>query len=59
MENPSDNSHSDHHDHHKRERKIVDEPSSGYPTLIDWFRRNLRLIKAVNSRNYNPTLPAA
>lgn len=52
MENPSDNSHSDHHDPYKRERKIVDDPLSGYPTLLRWLRRNLKLMRPINNSNY-------
>ena len=59
MENPSDNSHCDHHNHHKRERKIVDNPLSGYPTLLRWLKRNLKLMKPINNPHYNPTLPTA
>ena len=59
MENPSDNSYSDHHDPYKRERKIVDDPSSVYPLLLLWLKRNLKLMRPINNPNYIPTLPTA
>ena len=59
MENNRNNRHSDHHNSYKRERKIVDDPSSHYPLLLRWLRRNLKLMRPINNPNYIPILPTA